>query len=117
MEKKISGLEKVFILVMLLFSIALSACVLLRARLDFQLEDLQRSLETSQGRERKQQAEYDEVSARLPLARAELAEAQPRAEEAAAEVAGLKEERKALRAEKKALAEAAEARESEGTDP
>ena len=117
MKKKTGGLEKAFILVMLLFSITLSACVLFRARLDFRLDDLQRSLETSQGRERKQQAEYDEVSARLPLTRAELAETQPEADAAAEEIARLKAERKALRAEKKTLEEDAAAGEREAADP
>ncbi len=94
--------------VMLLFCLFLIAYLPLRADLDFQLTDVELSLETSRGRERKQQAEYDEVTEQLPLTRAELTEARALADEAAAEVTALKEERKALRAEKRELEAAAE---------
>ncbi len=104
-----SGTARLFVAVMLMFSLLMAAAVVIRGHLDFRLEDTARSLETSRGRERKQQQEYDEVVAQLPLTRAELAEAQPMADEAAEEVKRLKEERKQLRAEKAALEEAAEA--------
>ena len=92
-----------FAALMLAFSLFLAAGVLIRARLDFQLEDLSLSLETSQGRERKQQYEYDRVTEELPRAREKLAEAQPRADEAKENVSRLKEEWKRLRNEKKEL--------------
>ena len=92
-----------FALVMLLFSLSLVIWVPLRAHMDFQLADTRLSLETSQGREKKQQMEYDAVMEALPKTRAELAETQPLAEEAAADVTQLKETRKELRARKKAM--------------
>ena len=73
----------------------------------FQLEDTQKSLETSLGRERKQQSEYDETVAALPEVEAELERVLPQTEVAKEEVKSLKKERKALRKEKKEL---------EGTD-
>ena len=73
----------------------------------FQLEDVQKSLETSLGRERKQQSEYDETVATLPEVEAELERVLPLTEAAKEEVKSLKKERKALRKEKKEL---------EGTD-
>ena len=73
----------------------------------FQLEDTQKSLETSLGRERKQQSEYDETVAALPEVEAELERVLPLTEVAKEEVKSLKKERKALRKEHKEL---------EGTD-
>ena len=108
MRQRLSGLARILIAVMAVFCLIMALFLLLRGRLDFQMEDLSLSLETSRGRERKQQAEYDEVTAQLPLTRAELEEAQPLADAAAEEVRGLKEERKRLRAEKKELEQAAE---------
>lgn len=98
-------LAGIFVAVMLCFALFMAAEVLTRSRLDFQLDDLARSLETSKGRERKQQYEYDQVTEELPRTRAELAEAEPRAEAAKQTVAELKEERKRLRNEKKELEE------------
>ena len=63
----------------------------------------QRDLETSRGREDKQQAEYDKAVGELPLVRAELEEKQPLAEEALKTIEDLKIRRRELRAEKKAL--------------
>ena len=82
-----------------------------RGDLDFQLADIEKSLDTSYGRERKQQYEYDEVTEELPRVRAELAEIQPQADAAAAEVSSLKETRSALRAEKAELEAAVQAEE------
>ena len=69
----------------------------------FRLEDLRKSLETSQGRERKQQFEYDKGVAEIPEIQAELDLIKPQTEAAEHEVASLKAERKKLRNEKKAL--------------
>ena len=99
-EKQLTGL---FVLIMLAFSLLMAAWVPLRAALDFSMADTALSLETSRGRERKQQMEYDQVLKDLPAAREELAEIHPRAEAAAEQVRLLKEERKALRAKKKQL--------------
>ena len=112
MKKGMSGFSRLFVAVMLAFSLAAAACTVIRAGLDFSLEDTARSLETSRGRERKQQAEYDEASAALPLVLEELAGVQPKAEAAAEAVSALKEERKRLRQVKKEM-EAPEAAEGE----
>jgi len=69
----------------------------------FQLEDIQKSLETSQGRERKQQHEYEETVAAIPEVQAELDRVLPLAEAAQQEVKSLKAERKTLREQKKVL--------------
>ena len=69
----------------------------------FQLDDIQKSLETSMGRERKQQSEYDETVALIPAVEAELERVLPLTEAAKEEVKSLKKERKSLRKEKKEL--------------
>ena len=97
-----------------LFTVIMLVCVLfviwyipsVSAR-RFQLEDVQKSLETSRGRERKQQAEYEETVAALPEAEAELESLKPQMEAAQEEVKNLKAERKKLRKEKKELEESA----------
>ena len=68
-EKQLTGL---FVLIMLAFSLLMAAWVPLRAALDFSMADTALSLETSRGRERKQQMEYDQVLKDLPAAREEL---------------------------------------------
>lgn len=68
-----------------------------------QIVDLQNKIETSEKRLLKQQAEHAEYIAELPLVEAELAEAAPQAEAAAARVTELKEQRKTLRAENESL--------------
>ena len=105
MKQKRSFLPAVFTLVML-------ACVLFVVwyvpavhALRFQLQDVQKSLETSQGRERKQQYEYDKTVASLPEVQAELERIIPLSEAASLEVQTLKEKRKELRDEKKMLEE------------
>ena len=69
----------------------------------FALHDVMKSLETSQGRERKQQYEYDKVIAEIPELQEELDLILPQAEAAEKEVSELKAERKKLREEKKEL--------------
>ena len=93
-----------------LFSLVMLICVLFVAwylpsvgSLRFRLEDVRKSLETSQGRERKQQHEYDETVAAIPETEAELERILPLTEAAREEVKSLKEERKTLRKEKKEL--------------
>ena len=70
---------------------------------DFLLRDTQQSLETNQGRERKQQYEYDKVSAEIPEIRAELDQVLPETEAAQQELETLREQKKKLKKEKKAL--------------
>ena len=67
------------------------------------IEQTQRDLDTSRGREDKQQAEYNKAVEELPVVRAELQEKEPLAEEALKTIEVLKARRKELRAEKKAL--------------
>ena len=105
----------VFSFVMLVFVFFLIWHIPSRANLNFQLADTEISLDTSHGRERKQQTEYDQVVAQLPLTQAELEEAQPLADEAVAKVAALKKERSALREEKKRLEEMLAGQSSDGT--
>ena len=88
---------------MFLFSLFMIVYVPLRSYQRFQIADLELSLETSLGRERKQQYEYDEVTTELPLVRERLQELQPLADEAKAQKSELKDRRKALREEKSAL--------------
>ncbi len=88
----------VFAAVMLLCVLIWFALVPMRAVLRFQQDDLALSLETSQGRERKQQYEYEKVTQDLPATRQELAELQPKTDAAVAEVTELKALRKELRA-------------------
>ena len=114
-------LAALFAVLMLGFCLLLFVWVPLKSILDFRLSEARLSLETSQGRERKQQYEYDEVVAALPEARAQLTELQPRSDAAAQDVADLKALRKELRAEKKRReplrAAAAEAAPEEAVPP
>ena len=103
-----------------LFSLVMMFCVLFLiwylpavAQLRFDLADTQKSLETSLGRERKQQYEYDETVAAIPVTVAELERLAPLVESAQKEVKELKKERRKLRNEKKKL-EGADAAVSEG---
>lgn len=103
-----SFLPVLFALVMLLCVLFLVWYLPAAGERRFRLEDVQKSLETSIGRERKQQLEYDETVAAIPLTEEELAHVGPLAEAAQKEVRELKKERKQLRKEKKEL---------EGSDP
>lgn len=94
----------------ILFSIVMLICVLFVTwylpaigQRRFQLDDVRKSLETSQGRERKQQYEYDQTVAAIPETEAELERVLPLAEAAKEEAKALKKERKNLRSEKKEL--------------
>lgn len=73
--------------------------------LRFQIADLTLSLDTSRQREVKQQYEYDQVVAQLPLTQADVAEQEPLAAAAQAVEKELRAQRKALRAESAGLTE------------
>ena len=103
MEKTDRILLWIFTGILLLFCLFLVWFIPDRADLDFRLADIDLSLETSYGRERKQQYEYDQVTAELPVVRAELEETQPLADAASETVDRLKEERRRLREEKAEL--------------
>ena len=92
-----------FTVIMLTFVLFLVWYVPAVSQLRFRLQDTQRSLETSQGRERKQQYEYDKVVSEIPEIQAELDLIRPQTEAAEQEVADLKTRRKELRSVKKEL--------------
>lgn len=81
--------------------------------LRFQIADLTLSLDTSRQREVKQQYEYDQVVAQLPLTQAEVAKQEPLAAAAQATEKELRAQRKALRAENAELASQLEALQAE----
>lgn len=85
-------------------------------QLRFQLDDVALSLDTSRQREAKQQYEYDQVVAELPLTQADLDATQPLADAAKAQETALRDQRKTLRAEKKELAAALETALASATD-
>lgn len=80
-------------------------CAVEQVSLRFQVDDLTLSLDTSRQREKKQQFEYDEVVAALPVVQAELDATQPLADAAVAAVTEKKATRKRLREENALLQE------------
>lgn len=92
-----------FTVMMLAVCAVVAFCTVERVSLEYQAEDLARSVETSHQREKKQEYEYDQVVTELPQTKAELEEVLPRAEAAQATVTDLKAQRKALREEKENL--------------
>ena len=94
-----------FVIIMMISCLWLIVWVPLNAYLDLRLSEAAMDLETSQGRERKQEFEYNQVVEAIPLTQLELDEAQPLADSLQQEVTDLKASRKELRAEKKRLEE------------
>lgn len=94
----------VFPIVLFLFAAFLAWYIPSYASIRFSLTDAHLSLETSQGRERKQEAEFAQVQAELPSVRERMEELAPQAAQAEAEIAELKARRKELRKQKEALA-------------
>lgn len=105
MNRRKSVFPVLFVLVMLLCVLFIAWYLPTVSSMRFRLQDANVSLETSQGRERKQQHEYDETVEALAAAQEELSRVQPLADQAAEEKKALKEERKQLRQEKKELEE------------
>ena len=103
MKKKISFPGILAIAVLLIFSLFMAWFVPSFSSVRVQLQQVMRDLETSRGRERKQQEEYDNADEELPLVEQELDIKNPLADEAEQKLAALKARRKELRAEKKAL--------------
>ena len=114
MSRKSSFLALLFLCIMFVFVLFAVWYLPSAGTLRFQLDDVQKSLETSFGREKKQQMEYDEVAAALPAAQEELDRLLPLAEEAQNTVKSLKEERKTLRQEKKDLEKSTEQGKNQG---
>ena len=94
-----------FVAVMLLVCVLLAAFAMDQVRLRAQIADLTLSLETSRGREARQNHEYDEAVAALPEARAELERVAPLADAAKRQENELRQQRKDIRAENAALQE------------
>ena len=94
-----------FVAVMLIACVLLASFAVDQVRLRAQIADLTLSLETSRGREARQNHEYDEAVAALPIAQEELARVAPLAEAAQAEEKELRQQRKEIRAEIAALRE------------
>ena len=94
-----------FVTVMLIVCVLLAVFAVDQVRLRAQIADLTLSLETSRGREARQNHEYDEAVAALPVAQAELARVEPLAAAAQAEEKELRQQRKDIRAENASLQE------------
>ena len=92
-----------FAVLMLIFVFFLVWYIPAVSQRSFLLLDTQQSLETNQGRERKQQYEYDKVSAEIPEIRSELEKVLPETEAAKQELETLREQKKKLKKEKKEL--------------
>lgn len=103
MKTSRSSLPVVFALVMILFVLFIIWYLPSAGELRFRIDDIGKSIETSRGRERKQQHEYDETVSAIPKVQAEIDRVRPLADTAALEITELKAERKRLRAVKKAL--------------
>ena len=89
--------------VLLLCSAVVTFSVFHQASLTAQISKAHSNLESAQGRLRKQEAEYAQYQAELPLRLAELAELQPQADAAYEEEQRLRQLRKDMRAERSAL--------------
>ena len=105
--------QGLFVAAMLIVCVLLALFAVDQVRLRAQIDDLTLSLETSRGREARQNHEYDEVVAALPEARAELERVAPLAEAAKAEENELRQQRKDIRAENAALQEQIDAAQTE----
>jgi len=105
MKSKPNILVGCFVVIMILSVVFVSWYVPASGSLRYRIGDAEKSLETSKGRERKQQHEYDETLAEIPVVQDEVDRIAPLAEAAAQEKEALKKERKALREEKKKLEE------------
>lgn len=114
MKKKISFPGILAIAVLLSFSLFMVWFVPSFSSVRVQLQQVKQDLETSRGRERKQQEEYDSAVEELPLVEQELDIKNPLADEAEQKLAALKARRKELRAEKKSLEAAGSESKKEG---
>lgn len=102
--KKKTSLSGIFaVAVLLVFSLFMIWFIPSFSTVRVQLEQAKQDLETSRGRERKQQEEYNNALEELPLVEQELEIKNPLADEAEQKLAVLKARRKELRAEKKSL--------------
>lgn len=102
---KKNGLLVCFVIIMF-FVVAFVAWYLpALGQVRFQIDETEKSLETSLGREKKQSYELGKTIAGIPVVRMKLDLVSPLANAAHEEVISLKSERKKLRAQKKELEE------------
>ena len=103
MKNRRPVLPYLFSIVMILFVLFIVWYLPSVGALRFRLDDISKSIETSRGRERKQQVEYDETVSAIPEIQARIDSIMPLTEAAEQEVRDLKTQRKKLRNEKKEL--------------
>jgi septal ring factor EnvC (AmiA/AmiB activator) len=116
MQRMPGWFRAVFVTVMLLTCAILCWYAASQHQLRFQVADLTLSLDTSRQREVKQQYEYDQVVAEIPLVQAQVAELEPQAAAAQAIEKDLRAQRKALRAENADLQKQLESLQAEVAD-
>ena len=116
MKRLYASFPVIFAVVMLVFALFLAWYVPSVSVRVFELEDISKSLETSHGRERKQQSEYDQAVAERPAVQEKLDQILPLLETAEQENKELKALRKELRAQKKALEDELNAAKEAGKD-
>lgn len=116
MQRMPGWFRAVFVTVMLLTCAILCWYAASQYQLRFQVADLTLSLDTSRQREVKQQYEYDQVVAEIPLVQAQVAELEPQAAAAQAIEKDLRAQRKALRAENADLQKQLESLQAEVAD-
>lgn len=114
MKGKTSAFSICCVVFLFVFALFMAWYVYSASSLASDTAEVRKNLETSRGREGKQQDEYDRAVEELPQVQAQLLEKQPLAEEAEAAVKALKERRNELRTEKKALEEALGITDAEG---
>ncbi len=113
MQRMPGWFKAVFVAVMFLTCAVLAWYAVSQYDLRFQVADLTLSLDTSRQREVKQQYEYNQVAAELPVVLAQVADMEPLAAAAVATETDLRAQRKALRSENAALLEQLEAAQAE----
>ena len=106
MKKQISFPVLFLVIFFFLFAVFLAWFIPSMSSVRFRITETRQDLETSEGRERKQQEEYNKAVEELPVIQQELSEKEPIALEAEQKVSELKALRKKLKAEKKSLEEA-----------
>lgn len=113
MQRWAEWLRAVFVAVMFFTCAVVCWYAVEQYNLRFRIADLTLSLDTSQQREVKQQYEYDQVVAELPVTQAEVARMEPLAAAAKAKETELRGVRKTLRAQSASLAQQLEAVQAE----
>lgn len=93
------GLKVGFTAAMLIVCVLVAWWAVAQYGLRAEIADLTLKLETSRQREVKQQTEYDEVTAALPLAQEKLRELQPESDAAVQQAQELRAQRASLRSE------------------